>query len=79
MPLVQPAAKTYAGIDEDKFSTEIYKILEPSLNYTSNTDITSGLTVNYDTFASYQVKVVFYASNSNFVPLIRNLSATSVF
>jgi hypothetical protein len=79
MPLVQPAAKTYAGIDENKFSTEIYKILEPNLNYTSNTDITSGLTVNYDTFASYQIKVVFYASNSNFVPMIRNLSATSVF
>lgn len=79
MPLVQPAAKTYSGIDENKFSTEIYKILEPNLNYTSNTDITSGLTVNYDTFASYQIKVVFYASNSNFVPLITNLSATSVF
>jgi hypothetical protein len=79
MPLVQPAAKTYAGIDENKFSTEIYKILEPNLNYTSNTDITSGLTVNYDTFALYQIKVVFYASNSNFVPMIRNLSATSVF
>ena len=79
MPLVQPAAKTYAGVDENKFSTEIYKILEPSLNYTSNTDITSGLTVNYDTFSSYQIKVVFYASNSNFVPFIKNLSATSVF
>lgn len=79
MPLVQPAAKTYAGVDQNKFSTEIYKILEPNLNYTSNTDITSGLTVNYDTFASYQIKVVFYASNSNFVPFIKNLSATSVF
>jgi len=79
MPLVQPVAKTYAGTNETKFSTEIYKILEPNLNYTSNTDITSGLTVNYDSFASYQVKVIFYANNSNYVPIIQNLTATSVF
>lgn len=79
MPLVQPISKTYAGTDESKFSTEIYKVLEPNLNYTSNTDITSGITVNYDTFATYQVKVVFYANNSNYVPMIQNLTATSVF
>jgi len=79
MPLVQPVSKTYSGTDDTKFSTEIYKILEPNLNYTSNTDITSGLTVNYDNFASYQVKIIFYASNSNYVPMIQNLTATSVF
>ena len=28
MPLVQPVSKTYAGTDETKFSTEIYKILD---------------------------------------------------
>jgi hypothetical protein len=76
MPLVYPAAKTYAGTSE-QFSTETYRILEPLLNYTS---VTPGslLSTTYENFSNYQIKVVFYSNNIAYVPMIKNLTATSV-
>jgi hypothetical protein len=83
-------AKTFAYTDSTKFYTETYKILEgdseattgtPNLSYTANT--TSG-SATFNSFNKFQVKVVFWASQSSqdsgsqYVPRIKNLIATAV-
>lgn len=74
MPLVSPTQKTFAGTDSSIYYTETYRMLEPNLGYTvSTTD--SG---KYESFAYYQVKVVFYSSNSVYQAKLSSLSAVSV-
>jgi hypothetical protein len=81
VPLVQPAQKSYAGLDDEQFFTETYKLLYPFLEYkrdvynqvTGNTDV-----VAFSDFTFYQVKVVFYAANPSIIPKIKNLIATSI-
>lgn len=81
IPLVEPAVKTYAGLDDDLFFTETYKLLDPFMRYTrDNTNVATNIveTITYENFAYYQVKVVFYASSPSIVPKIKNLVATSI-
>jgi len=74
MPLISPTQKTFAGTDSTIYYTETYRMLEPDLGYTvSTTD--SG---KYESFAYYQVKVVFYSSNSVYQAKLASLSAVSV-
>jgi hypothetical protein len=72
MPLVTPSEKTFCGTDV-VYSTETYRILEPGLGYTVPTS-----SAKYETFAYYQVKVVFYSSEPIYQPRIQSLSAISV-
>lgn len=81
IPLVEPAVKTYAGLDDDVFFTETYKLLDPFMRYTrDNTNVAANIseTITYENFAYYQIKVVFYASSPSIVPKIKNLVATSI-
>jgi hypothetical protein len=81
LPLVSPTSKSFAGTSDDDFTTETYKLLEPELSYTysANTFSSNVLTNSYfDTFAYYQVKIVFYASNPVYLPKIKNMIATSL-
>lgn len=81
LPLVSPTSKSFAGTSDDDFTTETYKILEPELSYTysANTFSSNVLTTSYfDTFAYYQIKIVFYASNPVYLPKIKNMIATSL-
>lgn len=80
LPLVSPTVKSYAGTDDNKFTTETYKLLEPSLSYTVSANVQSNVAVSssYEDFSQYQVKVVFYANNPVFLPKIKKLVATSV-
>lgn len=80
IPLVNPTEKSFAGTSDTNYTTETYELLEPSLSYTNsaNTSLGTGIVANYDTFAYYQIKVVFYASNPVYLPKIKNLVATSV-
>jgi hypothetical protein len=80
LPLVAPVSKSYAGTNDDLFTEETYRLLEPSLTYTNsgNSISTVSLTSAYETFANYQVKVVFYANNPVYLPKIKNLVATSL-
>ena len=80
MPLVAPAEKSFAGVSGTSFTTETYELLEPSLSYSNsaNTSIGIGVASTYNNFAYYQIKVVFYASNPVYLPVIKNLVATSV-
>ncbi len=72
MPLVTPSEKTFCGTDV-VYNTETYRILEPGLGYTVPTS-----SAKYETFAYYQVKVVFYSSNPIYQPRLQSLSAISV-
>jgi hypothetical protein len=74
MPLTFPGAKTYSGT-KDIFSTEKYKILDPFLSYSS---IANGLSAKFDDFATYQIKVVFYASDPLYPPKLKSLIASAV-
>lgn len=81
LPLVSPTSKSFAGTSDDVFTTETYRILEPELSYSysANTFSSNVLTNSYfDTFAYYQVKIVFYANNPIYLPKIKNLIATSL-
>lgn len=81
LPLVSPTSKSFAGTSDDDFTTETYKILEPELSYSysANTFSSNVLTTSYfDTFAYYQIKIVFYASNPVYLPKIKNMIATSL-
>lgn len=79
MPLVSPTTKSYAGTT-DNFTLEVYRLLYPSLEYTVDKNIATGvvLPAPYDDFAHYQIKVVFYSSNPVYLPKIRKLVATSL-
>ena len=74
MPLTFPGAKTYSGT-KDIFKIEKYKILDPYLAYSSTAN---GLAAKFEDFATYQIKVVFYASDPLFTPKLRSLTAAAV-
>lgn len=74
MPLTFPGAKTFSGT-KDIFNTEKYKILDPFLSYSSTAN---GLTAKFNDFATYQIKVVFYANDPLYTPKLRSLTAAAV-
>jgi hypothetical protein len=74
MPLTFPGAKTYSGT-KDIFSTEKYKILDPFLSYSS---IANELSAKFNDFATYQIKIVFYASDPLYPPKLKSLIASAV-
>jgi len=74
MPLTFPGAKTYSGT-KDIFNTEKYKILDPFLSYSN---IANGLSAKFEDFATYQIKVVFYASDPLYPPKLKSLTAAAV-
>lgn len=81
LPLSSPATKSFAGTSDEDFTTETYKTLDPELAYaySANTFSSNVLTTSYfDTFAYYQIKIVFYASNPVYLPKIKNMIATSL-
>lgn len=80
IPLIIPEAKSFAGLKDNIFTTETYRLLDPDLSYTNTANVTSSVEVigNYDDFAQYQIKIVFYASNPTILPKIKNLVATSL-
>jgi hypothetical protein len=76
--------KTYVGLSDTAFVTENYKILEgdslattgtANLSYQSNI---SGVMTTFNTFNSFQIKVVFYSNDTTIVPKIKNIIATAV-
>ena len=76
--------KTYVGLSDTAFVTENYKILEgdslattgtANLSYQSNI---SGVLTTFNTFNSFQIKVVFYSNDTTIVPKIKNIIATAV-
>jgi len=80
VPLVSPITKSYAGSSELEFTNETYRLLYPSLTYSNTVNLGSGNETpsTYDTFAYYQIKIVFYASNPVYLPKIKNLVAMSL-
>jgi hypothetical protein len=80
MPLVDPSQKSFAGTDDDNFTSETYRILEPGLEYTATANVTTDVSTStsYETFSQYQIKVVFYANNPVYLPKIKNLVAISL-
>ena len=72
MPLVTPSEKTFCGTDVI-YNTETYRLLEPRLGYK-----VAASSAKYETFAYYQVKVVFYSNNPLYQPSLKSLSAISV-
>ena len=74
MPLTFPGAKTYSGT-KDIFNTEKYKILDPFLSYSSTAN---ELSAKFEDFATYQIKVVFYASDPLYPPKLKSLTAAAV-
>ena len=80
LPLVSPVSKSYAGTNDDLFTEETYRLLEPALTYSNSANLVSNvaITSTYETFANYQVKIVFYANNPVYLPKIKNLVATSL-
>ena len=74
MPLTFPKEKTYSGT-KDIFNTEKYKILDPFLSYSSTAN---GLAAKFNDFATYQIKVVFYASDPLYPPKLKSLIAAAV-
>lgn len=77
MPLVLPKAKTYAGTEEI-YQEETYRILDPLLSYIGTSPTGTAITGNFDDFAFYQIKVVFYSSNPVYLPRLKSISAVSV-
>jgi hypothetical protein len=81
LPLVAPSVKTFAGVSDKEFYTETYRLTSPNLEYsykpkdTLNPGLTSAA---FTEFAFYQIKVVFYAENTSFVPKIKNLVAVAL-
>lgn len=67
LPLVEPRSKSFAGTNDDLFTSEIYKVINNELNYEG-----------FENFAYYQIKVVFYSNEPTILPKIKNLVATSV-
>jgi len=80
LPLVSPAAKSFAGTDDDTFVQEVYRLLEPDLEYTVSSAVASAVdvTASYKDFAHYQIKIVFYANNPIYLPKIKKLVATAL-
>lgn len=82
VPLSSGQSKSFAGTDSSTFVRETYRLLDPELSYSYNAEdlinATTQEVFNFDTFGYYQIKVVFYASNPNYLPVIRNLTATAL-
>jgi hypothetical protein len=83
LPLAPGQSKSFAGTDTSSFSKEIYRLLDPDLSYSYNGEELATVSAatddfSFDTFGYYQIKVVFYASNQNYLPIIKNLTATAV-
>lgn len=78
LPLVQPAKKEISGSAGSVYFNETYRSLDMSYSTTSNNISNVAITSNYTDFSSYQIKVVFYASNPTLIPKIKNLIATSL-
>ena len=80
IPLVAPAIKSFAGVNERLFTTETYRVLEPGLIYqnTANVATNASVTGTFKDFSQYQVKIVFYANDPSILPKIKNLVATSL-
>jgi len=80
IPLVAPAIKSFAGVNERLFTTETYRVLEPGLTYqnTANVATNASVTGTFKDFSQYQVKIVFYANDPSILPKIKNLVATSL-
>jgi hypothetical protein len=76
--------KNYAGLDDLLFYNETYKVLEgdsltttgtANLKYSANV---GDVVTTFDTFNQFQIKVVFYSSDTTVVPKIKNIIATAV-
>jgi len=81
LPLIEPSQKTFAGTSDDIFFSETYRLLAPNFIYTNDTTISEATPLdvsNFQDFAYYQIKVVFYSSNDVFLPKIKNLVATAL-
>lgn len=80
VPLVSPISKSFAGNSELEFTNETYRLLYPSLTYSNTVNPGEGneTASTYDTFAYYQIKILFYASNPVYLPKIRNLVAIAL-
>jgi hypothetical protein len=79
LPLYSPTTKSFAGTSDDLYTTETYRLLDFTYNSTSNNVISGAVTTSqYQDFAYYQVKVVFYAQDPTYLPKIRNLTATAL-
>ena len=82
LPIATGQTKSFAGTDSLSFAKETYRLLEGGLNYSYSSDIilptdTQSI-LSFDTFRYYQVKVVFYAANPYYLPVIKNLTATAL-
>lgn len=83
LPLAPGVTKSFAGTDTSSFTKEVYRLLDPDLSYTYNgedlvTVSSAADQFSFNTFGYYQIKVVFYASNQNYLPVIKNLTATAL-
>lgn len=82
--LTVTGTKKYAGLDDSLFYNETYKVLEgDSLTTTGTANLTysanvGGVTTTFSTFNQFQIKVVFYSSDTTIVPKIKNIIATAV-
>lgn len=80
LPLVEPTQKSFAGSSDSLFNQETYRVLEPGLTYSNTANVNSNVAVTgtFETFAHYQIKVVFYSNSPTYIPKIKNLVATSL-
>jgi len=82
--LTVTGTKKYAGLDDSLFYNETYKVLEgDSLSTTGTANLTysanvGGVVTTFTTFNQFQIKVVFYSSDTTIVPKIKNIIATAV-
>lgn len=86
------AVKSYAGTNDNVFSTEVYKILEgdslattgtQNLSYTANVSSgaseTTASQTTFNTFNKFQIKIVMYAASTDtYIPKINGIIATAV-
>lgn len=79
LPLVSPSRKSFAGTSDDVFTTEVYRTLNTTYGYSTNSILSGTSTdASFEDFAYYQVKVVFYANNPVYLPKIKNLVAVAL-
>lgn len=83
LPLITGQSKSYAGTSSESYTRETYRLLEPTLAYSYDAaslidSASAGSTFTFNTFAYYQIKVVYYATDANYLPVIKNLTATAL-
>jgi len=81
LSLIEPSEKTFAGTEDDLFFSETYRLLAPSFAYVNNVSSSETTPLDssaFNTFAYYQIKIVFYAANPVYLPKIKNLVATAL-